>query len=229
MHRSSPTPGAGLRAVAGLAASRPARVVAAAWLLTVGPMAALAYLTTVGSVGATGPVGGAVFITGLCLVATVARNASAEAARPGSVRRGSLLRAAAFGVTVHGGLLAAVSTFSDSAVVVAVWVVLGGALVVATRPATLASLGADAPPAAPAVATQGPERMRTNEILSELRSGAARVRAASDPVVTAELAERRGVLIDELLARNPDAVNLLFDQTPVRPTGIQRPQGPDAD
>jgi hypothetical protein len=199
-------------------------------------MAALAYLIAIDTAGATGPVGGAVFVAGLCLVATVARNASAEAVREGSVRRGSLLRAALFGATVHGGLLAAATIFSESGLVVTVWVVLGALLVVLTRPATLASLGAVVPadddaqhraevlPGDPAPSA---DRMSTPQIVGELREGAAAVRATLDPARKAALAERRGALIDALVARDPQLLAMLLDVDPAHPAPLDRPQHPD--
>lgn len=245
MHRPPPAVGPGRRALAAFAGSRLGRLATLGWLLTVGPMAALAYLTTIDTAGATGPVGGAVFVAGLCLVATVARNASAEAVREGSVRRGSLVRAALFGATAHGGLLAAATIFSESGFVVAVWVLVGAVPVVLTRPATLASLGvvvpadddaehrADVLPGDPGDVLAGDlapssDQMSTPQILGELREGAAAVRATLDPARKTALAERRRALIDALVARDPQLLALLLDVDPEHPAPLDRPQHPDA-
>ncbi len=214
-----PSPAAAVLATVGH--TRLTRVLTRVWWVVAGSLAALAYLSAVSEGGVMAPVGGALFIAGLMVIATVARNASAEAHQPGSVRRGSLGRAAMLGAVVHGGLLAAVTIVGSSPLATAGFVTGGAVLVGLTRPTTLVALGATEPPpstAAPAQALSVPE------LVAELRSTAQSVRATTDPDEKAALAERRGVLIEMLAERDPDSLSLLLDDAWTRP---QRGEGPD--
>lgn len=229
MDDAAPTTPPGPRLLAGVASARLTRLVTTTWWVVVGSVAVLSYLATITSEGLAAPVGGAIFMAGLTVVAAVARNASAEAAKPGSVRRGSLLRAAAFGAVVHGGLLAAVA-FGEVSLVTGLLIVAGAALVALTRPTTLVALGVDpdAPaPASPAPeAAAGPGRLSTPAIIAELRATAAEVRSAPDPQRLTALVERRGELISILADRDPEALDMLLDDSPAgRPSG-DAPDGP---
>lgn len=222
---ATPAPGPSL--LTALARSRVTRVLTTAWWVGVGMMAALAYLTTMTSDGLVAPLGGAMFMAGLAVVAAVARNASAEAAQPGSVRRGSLLRAAGLGAIAHGGLLAAAVLFQGSAIITGLLVVAGAGLVAVTRPTTLVALGSPMPAEAPAA---DGERLSTPQIVSELQSTAVEVRTTADPQRRLELAERRGELLAVLAERDPESLMMLvedlgqLDEESVRPS---RPEGPD--
>lgn len=216
-----PSPASALLATIGQ--SRVTRVLSRVWWVGAGSVAALAYLSVASDGGVMAPVGGTLFIAGLMVVAAVARNASAEAHQPGSVRRGSLLRAAALGVVVHGGLLAAVTVFGSSPLATAGFVMGGAVLVALTRPTTLVALGATTP------LSTGPAPVRVlsvPQLVAELRSTAEQVRATTDPVEKAALAERRGVLLEMLVARDPNAVSLLLDDGSVRPAPGEGPDGP---
>lgn len=206
-----------------MARARATSMLVAAWWVGAGLVAALAYLDATWAGGITAPLGGALFIAGLCVVMTVARNASAEARRPGSVRRGSLARAGAFGVVVHGGLLSTVTVFSESPEGVFMLVVGGAWFVAAMRPTTLVALGADID------RPEGPEpvaALSVPEMVGELQATAAQVRETADPVRKAELAERRGVLLEMLAERDPDALMVLMDESSVRPRASEGPDGP---
>lgn len=221
---SAPQPAPDPPAVlAALATSTVTRMLATTWWVLTGSMAALAYLSAITSDGVMAPLGGAVFLAGLTVVATVARNASAEAQRPGSVRRGSLLRAALLGVVVHGGLLSAVTLFSGSAFVAGLLVVAGGLLVAVTKPTTLVALGLDLEnvQTVPQVPT-----LSTPQIIGELRATADEVRTTGDPARRTELAERRGELIAMLADRDPEALALLLDDSTVHPSRSDGPDGP---
>jgi hypothetical protein len=185
---------------------RPTRAVLRLWWLTVTTAAIVGYVGAIQASGMLAPAGGSVVVAGLVVVVTVARNASAEAVAPGSVRPGSLLRAAGFGLVGHGGLLVAASVPDGFAGPVAAWVLGGAVLVGLSRPATLAALGATA-----AVEAR-PESMTTPEIVAELRVTAPIVRAATDPLVRAGLMARRGRLIEEIDARDPRVLRVLLEE-----------------
>jgi hypothetical protein len=216
-----PSTASALLASAGRA--RATRVLTGTWWALTGLIALVAYGATAAEAGVIAPFTGALFIGGMCVVAVVARNASAEAREPGSVRRGSVLRAAMFGVVVHGGLLAAVTVFGSSPIVTVLWVVVGGAAVVVTRPTTMLALGATTPLPA---RTPGPQQLSVPQIVAELRASAEHVRATTDPAAKAALAERRGELIELLAERDPDALALLLDDSAVRPQAGEGPDGP---
>lgn len=209
--------------LASVGQARATRVLAGTWWVVTGLLALLAYGATAAEAGLVAPVGGALFVAGMCVVAVVARNASAEAREPGAVRRGSVLRAAMFGVILHGGLLAAVTVFASSPMAVVLWVTIGGTAVALTRPTTLLALGATTPLPA---RTAGPEQLSVPEIVAELRASAEQVRAATDPAAKAALAERRGELIEMLAERDPAALTLLLDDSSVRPNVGEGPDGP---
>lgn len=219
---SQPPPTPSLLAT--VAAARATHLLARGWWVGVGTLAAWAYLAAAMEAGVAASIGGALFLAGLCMVATVARNASAEAREPGSVRRGSIMRAAGFGVVAHGGLLGAVTVLSGSGFVSTVVVLLGGMLVASTRPTTLVALGADMPvPPRP----EAPKRRSVPQIVAELKASTARVRNETDPVRKADLAERRGVLLSELAERDPDALMLLLDDCGVHPSVHEKRDGPE--
>lgn len=206
-----------------LATSTVTRTLTTTWWVLTGGMAALAYLTSITSDGLVAPLGGAIFMAGLTVVAAVARNASAEARRPGSVQRGSLMRAALLGVVVHGGLLSSVTLFSGSSFLAGLLVVAGGLLVAVTKPVTLVALGVDPAPTRPVSSTA---TLATPQIIGELRATADEVRSTANPARRAELAERRGELIAILADRDPEALALLLDDSSVRPSGSDGPDGP---
>jgi hypothetical protein len=209
--------------LASVGRARATRVLTGTWWAVTGLLALVAYGATAAEAGLVAPLGGALFVAGTCVIAAVARNASAEAREPGSVRRGSVLRAAMFGVVVHGGLLAAVTVFASSPVATVLWVMVGGAAVALTRPTTMVALGATTPlPPRP----PGPQQRSVPEIVAELRASAQQVRATTDPAAKAALAERRGELIEMLAQRDPDALALLLDDSAVRPKGGEGPDGP---
>ena len=209
--------------LASVGRARATRVLTGTWWVVTGLLALLAYGATAAEAGVIAPIGGALFIAGMCVVAVVARNASAEAREPGSVRRGSVLRAAMFGVVVHGGLLAAVTVFASSPMATVLWVMAGGAAVALTRPTTMLAVGATTPlPARP----PAPEQRSVPQIVAELRASAEQVRATTDPTAKAALAERRGELIEMLADRDPDALALLLDDSSVRPNAGEGPDGP---
>jgi hypothetical protein len=228
------TPPATPTAVLARVARAPAtRAATAIWWVGTGGFAALAYLSAAAERGVGAPVGGTLFIVAMCMVAVVARNASAEAHLPGSVQRGSLLRAALFGVVLHGGLLAAVTILAGGAFVAAAWVTGGAALVALTRPSTLVALGA-ATAAAEASAPDGRSQdpghpsagvLSVPAIIAELRATAEQVRETSDPVRKALLAERRGELLESLAERDPQAFASLLDEPAPRNAG-ESPDGP---
>jgi hypothetical protein len=210
--------------LAAVAAARVTQLLTQAWWLGVGALAVWAYLAAAIQAGVAAALGGALFMAGLCMVAAVARNASAEARRPGSVRRGSILRAGGFGMVAHGGLLGAVTVLLDSGFLSTVVVILGGMLVALTRPTTLVALGADTPmPARPAVS----RRRTVPQIVGELQASAGQVRGETDPVRKAELAERRGVLVAELAERDPEALMLLLDDPGASWSVHDRRDGPE--
>lgn len=184
--------------------TRAAGLLRVAWWATVLPASFLAYTAAIGTSGAAAPVGGAVFLAGLAVVATVARNGSAEAVVAGSVRPGSLPRAAGFGALVHGGLLAAAFVGGGMSALLAGWVMLGGALVVLSRPATQAALGVAVP------ADPRPGRMTTPEIVAALRLSAHEVRTTTDAERRALLAEQRGRLLEEVARRDPRLLHTLL-------------------
>ncbi len=223
------SPSVAAHVLAALAGSRLTRPAVTAWWVFMGVVTALAYLGTVSQAGAMALVAGALFVAGLVVVAVVARNASAEARRPGTVRRGSIVRAAALGVVVHGGLVAAATIFEQSALPMTFVTMLGAWLVAMTRPTTLAAMGIEAPqPAAdvgaPAPAVR-PEAMSTPALVGALRASAAQVRATTDPTRKAELAAERGVMIEVLADRDPQALVLLLDESSVHPTLGDGPDG----
>jgi hypothetical protein len=218
-----PSTSSALLASAGRA--RATRVLTGIWWVATGLLAMLAYAATAAEAGLVAPVGGALFIAGTCVVAVVARNASAEAREPGSVRRGSVLRAALFGVVLHGGLLAAVTVVASSPMATVLWVVVGGAVVALMRPTTLLALNATTPLPARA---PGPAQLSVPQIVAQLRSSAEQVRATTDPAAKAALAQRRGELIELLAERDPDALMLLLDDSTVRPRSGEGPDGPVA-
>jgi energy-converting hydrogenase Eha subunit C len=217
--------------LATVAAARITELATRAWWLVVGGLAAWAYLDAAMVSGVAASLGGAIFMAGLCMVAAVARNASAEARVPGSVRRGSILRAAGFGGVAHGGLLGAVTVLVDSGFISTVAVILGALLVALTRPTTLVALGADTP-LPPRVDTPRSRQRSVPELVGALRASAATVRDETDPIRKAELAERRGLLLAELAERDPEALMLLMDDAGVRPSvhehrdGREGPDGP---
>lgn len=180
-------------------------------------------MTAISASGWAAPLGSAVFLAGLCMIATVARNGAAESRSPDTVRRGSVLRAGLFGVVLHGGLLASVTLASGMAALAVLWVVLGGALVALTRPVTLVALAADTPPAPPA---QAPARLSTPDLISALRVSATQVRSTTDPARKAALAEQRGRLIATIVERDPSALALLLDDSAVPPPPGETPDGP---
>ena len=219
---SQPPPTPSLLAT--VAAARATHLLTRGWWVGVGTLAAWAYLAAAMEAGVAASIGGALFMAGLCMVATVARNASAEAREPGSVRRDSIMRAAGFGVVAHGGLLGAVTVLGGSGFVSTVVVLLGGMLVASTRPTTLVALGADMPvPPRP----EAPKRRSVPQIVGELQASTARVRNETDPVRKADLAERRGVLLSELAERDPDALMLLLDDSGVHPSIHEKRDGPE--
>ena len=219
---SQPPPTPSLLAT--VAAARTTHLLTRGWWVGVGALAAWAYLAVAIEAGVAAPVGGALFMAGLCMVATVARNASAEAREPGSVRRGSIMRAAGFGVVAHGGLLGAVTVLGGSGFVSTLVVLFGGMLVASTRPTTLVALGADTP-VPPRAET--PKRRSVPQIVGELQASTARVRNETDPVRKADLAERRGVLLSELAERDPEALMLLLDDPGLRPSAHEGRDGPE--
>ena len=223
MNDAPRNPSAGSHLLATVARSRAASTVVVAWWVVVGLVAALAYVDAVFRGGMAALIGGTAFIAGMCVVMTVARNASAEARRPGSVRRGSLARAAAFGAVVHGGLLSTVTVFAQSSGGVLALVVAGAWFVAVMRPTTLTALGVDVDrPRGPEPGTQ----RSVPELVGELQTTASQVRATSDPVLKAALAERRGVLIEMRAERDAEALMMLIDESSVRPRASEGPDGP---
>lgn len=223
MDDAAAPPSTGSAVLATIGRSPVTRVLTALWWVSAGLISLLAYLATASETGIVAPIGGALFIAGMCVIAAVARNASAEAREPGSVRRGSILRAVLFGVVLHGGLLAAVTILSSSPLATVAWVLAGGVLVVLTRPTTLVALGATTPlPPRPPAA----DRMSVPQLVAELRSTADQVRATTDPATKSALAEKRGELIERLAERDPQALTLLMDDTSVRRNAGEGPDGP---
>ena len=223
MDDSATAPSTPSAVLASVGQARATRVLTGTWWVVTGLLALVAYGATAAEAGLIAPLGGALFVAGMCVVAVVARNASAEAREPGSVGRGSVLRAAIFGVVVHGGLLAAVTVFASSPMATVLWVMLGGVAVALTRPTTMLALGATTPLPARA---PGPQHLSVPQVLAELRATAQQVRATTDPEAKAALAERRGELIEMLAERDPDALSLLLDDTTVRPSPGEGPDGP---
>lgn len=228
-------PSLAAQTLASVAASRGTRLLVVAWWVAAWFMAALAYLDAIAADGLLAPAGGALFLAGACVVAAVARNASAEAHRPGSVRRGSLLRAAGFGAVVHGGLLAAVSVFAQSAPLTFALVAGGAILVVLSRPTTLTALGlddvaveTDGSLAVPrrASRTPGPRELSVPQIVGELRASAQEVRLATDPARIEALAIRRGDLLDALAERDPETLMALLGESSTRPWATDGLDGP---
>lgn len=235
MDDANRSPSLAAQTLASVAGSRMTRILVTAWWVIAGFMAAIAYLDSIASDGFLAPAGGAMFLAGACVVATVARNASAEAHRPGSVRRGSLLRAGGFGVVVHGGLLAGVSVFSQSALLAFLLIMVGAILVALTRPTTLSAMGIDEPAvdeSARTPTTRGPRRapapheMSVPQIVGELRASAAEVRRTTDPARMEALAIRRGDLLDALASRDPQTLAVLLDESSARNQASDGPDGP---
>lgn len=230
------TPSLAAQTVASLAGSRLTSLATTVWWVAAGFVAVLAYLDSAAQDGLLAPAGGAAFLAGACVIAAVARNASAEAHESGSVRRGSLLRAAALGVIVHGGLLAAVTIFGQSPLGTVALTLGGAALVVMTRPTTLVAMGVQAVPEASGAAeaprpqsprrAQSPYELSIPQIVGELRSSAQEVRSTTDPSRKEALAVRRGELLDVLAQRDPETLMSLVDDASVRPRVGEGPDGP---
>jgi hypothetical protein len=226
------TPSLPAQALASLAGSRLTSLATTLWWVAASFVALLAYLDSAAQDGLLAPAGGAAFLAGACVVAAVARNASADAHEPGSVRRGSLLRAASLGVIVHGGLLGAVTIFGQSSLGTVALVLGGAALVVVTRPTTLVAMGVQAAPAASGALdasprrAQSPHELSIPQIVGELRSTAHEVRSATDPSRKEEIAVRRGELLDVLAQRDPETLMSLVDDASVRPRAGEGPDGP---
>lgn len=195
------------------------RAVGRTWWWTLTPVAVLGYGAVAGQAGIVAPVGGLLFIAGMLVVATVARNGSAEAMRPGSVRPWSLLRAAWFGTLLHGGLLTAAAVGGGLAAPLVVWTLLGGALAVLTRPTTLAAFGIGDTPAEPA-----PGRMTTPEIVAELQASLPLLRSTTDAAAWTALVARRGLLVEQIEARDPMLLRVLLERhdVAVEPTEGER-------
>jgi hypothetical protein len=150
---------------------------------------------------------GGVFLVVVAAMGVVARNASAEAVQHGSVRRGSVLRAIGFGLLLHGALLS-LGWASGGALLAAVaWILLGGLVVALSRPTSMIALGVSPQPAAPP-----PLQRSTPDLVAELRSTTDEVRSTTDPWRKAELADQRGLLIDELQTRDPQLLRALLDE-----------------
>jgi hypothetical protein len=226
------TPSPGSQLLATLAAARLTRLATRVWWVGASLLAALAYLDAVSRSGVPAPLAGAVFLAGTCVVATVARNATAEAVRPGSVRPGSLARAAGLGAVVHGGLLAAVTVFAQSALTTIVFVLAGAVLVALTRPTTLVAMGVESGDVDEAEVRDrtrrpcAPAELSVPAIVGELRATADEVRATTDPVRKATLAQRRGELLDALAQRDPETLAALMHDSSVRPRVGEGPDGP---
>jgi hypothetical protein len=150
---------------------------------------------------------GGIFLVVMATMGVVARNASAEAVQPGSVRRGSVLRAIGFGLLLHGALLSLGWASGGVLLAAVAWIVLGGLSVALSRPTSTIALGVSWEPAA-----APPLQRSTPELVAELRSTTGEVRSTTDPWRKAELAEQRGVLIDELQARDPQLLRALLDE-----------------
>lgn len=215
-----PSPSLAAQTLASAAGSGTARALVRTWWVGVGLLAALAYLSAISTDGVLAPVGGAAFLAGACVVGAVARNASAEAQREGSVRRGSLLRAAGFGAVVHGGMLGAMTVLGGSALLASLLVTAGAVLVVLLRPTTLTAMGVgqgSASPETPVATiarpqrTPSPHELSVPEIVGELHATAREVRVTTDPCRMEELAVRRGALLDSLAARDPQTLAALMD------------------
>lgn len=235
MDDANSSPSLAAQTLASVAGSRTTRILATAWWAIAGFMAAIAYLDSFASDGLLAPAGGAMFLAGACVVATVARNASAEAHRPGSVRRGSLLRSGGFGVVVHGALLATVTVFSQSALLAFVLVMSGAILVALTRPTTLAAMGVDesaveeslrAPATRKPRRAPAPAEMSVPQIVGELRASAEEVRVTTDPARMEALAIRRGDLLDALAERDPQTLAVLLDESSAHNQASDGPDGP---
>jgi len=222
----------GSQLMASVAASRLTHVATRVWWVGAGLVAALAYLDAVSRSGVAAPLAGALFMAGTCVVAAVARNATAEASMPGSVRPGSLARAAGLGALVHGGLLAAVTGFASSAVTSVLFVLAGAALVALTRPTTLVAMGVESQPADEARVRDrsgrplAPAELSVPAIVGELRATADEVRTTLDPVRKATLAQRRAELLDALAQRDPETLAALIDEPSVRPRAGEGPDDP---
>lgn len=249
-------PSLAAQALTSVAGSPLARVVVIMWWIGTSLLAALAYLASMSSDGVLAPAGGAAFLAGACVVAAVARNASAQAHVPGSVRRGSVLRAGWFGVTVHGGLLSAVTVMSESPLATASFVTGGAVLVVLLRPVTLVALGIEQDAAAPAGDSDGdqpgsgvpagrslpvgrvaraqrasgravaPRELSIPQIVGELHATAQEVRTSTDPSRVEALAIRRGALLDELAARDPQTLSALVEAPSTPGRTSEGPDGP---
>lgn len=226
------TPSLGSQLLASVASSRLTHLATALWWVGASLVAALAYVDAVSRNGTAAPLAGALFLAGACVIAAVGRNASAEARKPGSVRRGSLARAAGLGVVVHGGLLAAVTVFGQSPLGTVFFILAGAVLVALTRPTTLVAMGVEpheideAPPRERPRRPSAPSEMSVPQIVGELRSTADDVRTTTDPTRKAALAERRGDLLDSLAQRDPDTLATLVDDSSVRPRSAEGPDGP---
>jgi hypothetical protein len=184
-------------------------LVARAWWWTAVPASIAGYLSVLAAGHLWGTVGAAALAIAMLLMALVARNASAEAARPGSVRRGSLLRGAGFGLLALGAMLSLGWTSGGALLAAFVWVLLGAGAVALRRPTTRVALGlTEVPPPVHVPSRQA----STPEIVAALRASATEVRHTRDPWRMAELAEQRGGLLDELQARDPQLLRALLDE-----------------
>jgi hypothetical protein len=204
--------------LARLATSRQLRLVRAAWWWTVVPASAAGYVATLSAGHLWGALGGAVFLAVMVLMGVVARNASAEAADRGSVRRGSLLRGLLFALLVFGAVLSLGWTSGGALLAALAWVLLGALAVALGRPTTMVALGIRAEQA-PAAAPVASPRAATAQLVAALRATTDEVRSTRDPCRMAELSVERGLLIDELQARDPALLMALVDEfvPPSRP------------
>jgi hypothetical protein len=193
--------------LAGLARARHLPLVRRGWWLSasLGAVAGYGAAAAAGALPAT-LIGGSLLVV-MALMGVVARNASAEAALPGSVRRGSLVRAAGFGLLLHGALLSLGWASGGVLLGAVAWYVLGACVVALSRPASVVALGVTVDPAPPP-----PTSRSTPELVAALRASTHEVRTTGDPVRLAELAEQRGTLIDELQARDPQLMRALLDE-----------------
>jgi hypothetical protein len=203
--------------LARLTTSRQLRLVRAAWWWTVVPASAAGFLGALSAGHLWGALGGAVFLAVMVLMGVVARNASAEAADPGSVRRGSLLRGLGFALLVFGAVLSLGWTSGGALLAALAWVLLGAVAVALGRPTTMVGLGIRAGEA-PAAPVPSP-RASTAQLVAALRATTDEVRSTRDPYRMAELSVERGLLIDELQARDPALLTALLDEfvPPSRP------------
>lgn len=207
--------------LARMVTSRQLGLVRTAWWWTVVPASAAGYVTTLSAGHLWGALGGAVFLAVMVLMGVVARNASAEAMGPGSVRRGSLLRGLAFALLVFGAVLSLGWTSGGALLAALTWVLLGAVAVALGRPATMVALGihaGHAPTSAPS------PRLATAQLVAALRATTDEVRTTRDPYRMADLAVERGLLIDELQSRDPALLTALLDEF-VPPSGRRDEDG----